>query len=155
MRLNHTKIGLWLCLAILAICLAATTIYHPLQQDEGVFLTIGQNLSRGYLPYRDFFDHKPPGIHWLFAAIYYVFGNNVLWYKIVLILTNLASAWLVYKIAIIVFYKITPKRGLRKGNFQDFNQEQQTKVCSLGQGAQALAWRNTLKRGLQNNVLQT
>lgn len=127
MRLNLAKIGLWLCLAILAICLAATTIYHPIQQDEGVFLTIAKGLKNGLLPYRDFFDHKPPGVYWLFSGINFVFGSNITWYKIILIVTNLASAVLAYLIADMVLSKNTLKCGLR------------------GSGAQALTPKNTLK----------
>ena len=31
--------------------------------DAGVFATIGEQLTRGNLPYRDAWDHKPPGIY--------------------------------------------------------------------------------------------
>lgn len=39
----------------------------PLDRDEGVFGWIGQSIRRGELPYRDVFDHKPPGAFYLYA----------------------------------------------------------------------------------------
>ncbi len=33
--------------------------------DEGVFLYIGKSLGEGLLPYRDFWDHKMPGIYFI------------------------------------------------------------------------------------------
>jgi len=32
-------------------------------QDAGIFATLGEQLTRGELPYRDAWDHKPPGTY--------------------------------------------------------------------------------------------
>lgn len=134
MRIKCKNLGLGTILGMLIIYLILTTIFHPLQQDEGVFLTIGQNLVKGYLPYRDFFDHKPPGIYWLLAGLNLIFDNRIVWYKITLIATNLASAWLVFKIAHILTQKNTLKGDLKKVGDQASAWKQQTKVCSTTHG---------------------
>jgi hypothetical protein len=38
--------------------------------DSGVFATIGKAIVHGALPYRDFWDHKPPGIYYIDAFIF-------------------------------------------------------------------------------------
>jgi hypothetical protein len=38
-------------------------------RDSGVFVTIAQGILRGQLPYRDFWDHKPPGIYYIDALV--------------------------------------------------------------------------------------
>lgn len=89
-------------LTILFCFLLLLTIYKPLNQDEGVFLTIGKFLHHGVLPYRDIFDHKPPGIYFLNYLILGVF-NNIIFLKIIYAIINLFSALLITKI----YHKIT------------------------------------------------
>lgn len=99
LSLQPRTIYLLSLISFLALILTLRIFMRPLGQDEGVFLTIGQGMAKGFLPYRDFFDHKPPGIYCLIFAIYHLFGNNVVGYKIVLLLTQLISTWLVFKIS--------------------------------------------------------
>ncbi|MCD6364547.1 MAG: hypothetical protein J7M14_01600, partial [Planctomycetes bacterium] len=42
--------------------------FRPIGRDSGVFLTGGQMLLQGKLPYVDFWDHKPPLIYFFNAA---------------------------------------------------------------------------------------
>lgn len=78
---------------------AALVITKPISQDEGVFLAAGKYLNQGFLPYQDFFDHKPPGIHFLLAGLFAFFGTSVWVTKVVLIASVLASTWLVQRMA--------------------------------------------------------
>jgi hypothetical protein len=39
-------------------------------RDSGVFVTIAQGILRGEIPYRDFWDHKAPGIYYIDALIF-------------------------------------------------------------------------------------
>jgi hypothetical protein len=54
-------------LVISALVMLPGLILGP-YQDAGIFGTIGEQLARGHLPYRDAWDHKPPGIY-LISAI--------------------------------------------------------------------------------------
>lgn len=47
----------------------------PLERDEGEYAYIGQQWLHGALPYRDSFDQKPPGVHFVYAAIETVAGT--------------------------------------------------------------------------------
>jgi hypothetical protein len=46
--------------------------------DEGYFLDLSQRVLDGALPYRDFTTYYTPGIFYLFAAAFKVFGTNLL-----------------------------------------------------------------------------
>lgn len=94
------RIALLCLLAVAVTFLLVTSFIRPIAQDEGVFLTIGNSLASGKVPYSDFFDHKPPGIYYLFSLIALTFGKNILVFRVVLLLANLFSALLVFFIAI-------------------------------------------------------
>ena len=71
-----TKKDLLLLILIIfaAFSLRMVFLHEPLERDEGLYAYIGQEILRGSVPYRDAMDHKPPGIHYLYAAIIATFG---------------------------------------------------------------------------------
>jgi 4-amino-4-deoxy-L-arabinose transferase-like glycosyltransferase len=71
---------------------------QPLSEDEGVFLTIANQINKGFLPYVDYFDPKPPGIYYFFALVTGVVGNSLLFARLTIALINLATAYLLFKI---------------------------------------------------------
>lgn len=58
-----------LALAAVLALLVATTWITPVSNDAGAYLAVADAILAGKLPYRDIFDHKPPGIYYLFAAV--------------------------------------------------------------------------------------
>lgn len=60
-----------------AIGLPLLYLNVPLHFDEGIYLTIGEQIAAGETLYADFADHKPPGIFYLAAVIYELFGNPI------------------------------------------------------------------------------
>ena len=67
---------------LLGICVADT--FAPVNLDEGVFLTIAQEILHGRLPYRDVFDHKGPAIYYLLAGVLALTGHLPLTAQVVL-----------------------------------------------------------------------
>lgn len=62
-------------------------------EDEGVFLYVARTIATGGMPYRDVWDHKPPGVYLLDLLA----GANV-WGVFVLQAIALAAAiWLSYR----------------------------------------------------------
>ncbi len=54
----------WLLLALLAlVVLRLPGFLLPMDQDSGCYAYVGVSWTRGALPYRDVWDHKPPGIY--------------------------------------------------------------------------------------------
>lgn len=55
---------------------------QPLQMDEGVYSYIGWGMFDGLVPYKDVFDHKPPGIYMLYAVAFWLLGPTALSVKV-------------------------------------------------------------------------
>lgn len=96
---KSTRVALFALLAFGSLIFALRIFFRPLSQDEGVFLTIGQGIANGMLPYRDFFDHKTPGIHLLFATTSAILPNNDLLPKILLLAIDILVVLLTAKLA--------------------------------------------------------
>ncbi|NQT30242.1 MAG: glycosyltransferase family 39 protein [Candidatus Saganbacteria bacterium] len=52
-------------------------IKEPFERDEGSYGYVAQRLLLGELPYRDVFDHKPPGVYFIYAGVFKLFGDNL------------------------------------------------------------------------------
>jgi 4-amino-4-deoxy-L-arabinose transferase-like glycosyltransferase len=48
----------------------------PLDNDEGTYAYIANFMNSHYMPYRDIFDHKPPGIYFIYRAAIGIFGRD-------------------------------------------------------------------------------
>ena len=65
----------WLLLALgLLLALRLPGFLLPMDQDSGCYAYVGVSWTRGALPYRDVWDHKPPGIYLIPAALQAVAG---------------------------------------------------------------------------------
>jgi 4-amino-4-deoxy-L-arabinose transferase-like glycosyltransferase len=96
---NDRKVFLVLAWLLLFASYVALVLTKPITQDEGVFLTIGKYLNQGWLPYQDLVDHKPPGIYFLFACLFKLFGPGIWVAKVALIVTTGGASVMVGKIA--------------------------------------------------------
>lgn len=100
LQINQTLKYLIIAIIFLgAVFLLYLSFFKPLAQDEGVFLTIASRILDGKLPYKDFFDHKTPGIYFLFAPLIDLFGKNIFNLKVFLFLNNFFAVFLTFKIA--------------------------------------------------------
>lgn len=52
-----------ICAVIVGTFVAVVRSFEDFDPDCGVFLTFGRLIERGFLPYADFFDHKPPLVY--------------------------------------------------------------------------------------------
>lgn len=69
---------LLLSLAVAPVVLLAGLVWGP-YHDGAIFGVIGEQLARGALPYRDAWDHKPPGTYALIAGLSYIPGPTWPW----------------------------------------------------------------------------
>ena len=97
--MNKLKNIIIFALLIFALIFVYCSFYVPFSQDEGVFLTISKGLLNGLLPYRDYFDHKPPSIYFLLLMPVKFFGGNLFGYRAFVLLINILTSFFVYKIA--------------------------------------------------------
>jgi hypothetical protein len=59
--------AIWVGLVLLYLAVRLPLLPVPLERDEGLFGVMGQAVLRGDVPYRDVFEHKPPGVFYLYA----------------------------------------------------------------------------------------
>jgi hypothetical protein len=63
----HTRLLLALTGALLIVRLPS--LVQPLGPDQGIYAYIGERILHGELAYRDAWDQKPPGIHYVYAGL--------------------------------------------------------------------------------------
>lgn len=89
-----------------AIALIVSTVFNlsPFNnylpnQDSGVFIYIGEQMKEGYIPYRDFFDHKGILLFFIqYLGLLLPFKNYIgIWILEVINMT--ITSWLLFKIA--------------------------------------------------------
>ncbi len=50
---------------------------QPLTRDEGAYAYVALGLLRGRVPYLDVWDHKPPGVYFIYALVFFLWGKSV------------------------------------------------------------------------------
>lgn len=83
-----------------AVALAVLAPNMPIgrvpEHDEGVFLYVAQVISRGDMPYRDVWDHKPPAIYVLNVVALLLGGQWGVW--LMQLAALVAAVWLSYRV---------------------------------------------------------
>jgi hypothetical protein len=72
--------ALWITFAVLVLWIFATrwTLqYEPLERDITTYAVAGREILTGRVLYSDLWDHKPPGIHLIFAGATALVGPGV------------------------------------------------------------------------------
>jgi len=69
---------IWCVLFVLLLAARSYTFRSAIVHDEGVFLYGGMAWAAGELPYRDFWDHKPPGVTLFHSIPIRLFGYSLL-----------------------------------------------------------------------------
>lgn len=88
-------------LLITSAAFICTTLLFALDRDSGAFLTISKGLLEGKVPYRDLYDHKPPGIYYVLTVPLAV--SKSLWSaKLFLALVGLITIFLSAKLALLI-----------------------------------------------------
>jgi 4-amino-4-deoxy-L-arabinose transferase-like glycosyltransferase len=75
----------------------------PFERDEGVYAYISDVMDRGGIPYLDAFDHKPPGIFFLYNLSFKLFGHCISSPRILAAISVMAACALV----LFFVYRIT------------------------------------------------
>ncbi len=86
-------VGLGIALVVLVV-LRWHFIDFPLERDESAYAYLGKRLLEGQIPYRDFYEMKPPLLFYSYAALVAVFGytaSGIHWAALALSFWN--AAW--------------------------------------------------------------
>ena len=60
---------LFLALACVLLIVRLPSVMQPMGADQGLYAYVGDRILAGGIPYRDAWDHKPPAIHYTYAAL--------------------------------------------------------------------------------------
>jgi hypothetical protein len=67
---------LFLVAACALLLLRVPSLVQPMGPDQGLYAYVGERILHGDLAYRDAWDQKPPGIHYLYAAMRAVYPHD-------------------------------------------------------------------------------
>lgn len=72
----HTRLLLALIGALLVVRLPS--LVQPMGADQGLYAYVGERILHGELAYRDAWDQKPPGVHYVYAALRAVSSRDII-----------------------------------------------------------------------------
>src|SRR5689334_7199225 len=94
-----------------AMLFGLASLAYPLGHDQSIHYVVAREwLLHGSLPYRDFFDHKPPGIYLLHMAAMSIFGPHEWAIRPLELATVIALGWIVATLSV-------PRDAPAKGRF--------------------------------------
>src|SRR6185295_6819047 len=84
--------------ALVAVVSFVLRIFYAghLYQDDGLWFTVGEELLRGKVLYRDIYFDKPPAIALLYAALFKLFGAHLLTIRLFTIVYSIAVSAMLY-----------------------------------------------------------
>ena len=82
----------WTLLLAVPVALSIPFLAEPFDRDEAVYGVVSRQLLDGQLPYRDVFDHKPPGIYLWYAVAFLLFGESELGPRVIGALALMGTA---------------------------------------------------------------
>src|SRR5258707_3689862 len=59
------------------LILRLPSLVQPMGADQGLYAYVGERIRHGELAYRDAWDQKPPGVHYVYAALRSVSSKDV------------------------------------------------------------------------------
>jgi hypothetical protein len=65
-------------IAALLLIVRLPSLAQPMGPDQGLYAYVGERILHGELAYRDAWDQKPPGIHYVYAALRLVSARDVM-----------------------------------------------------------------------------
>ncbi len=85
-------------LIFLVLCLGLPTFYYPLGRDQGNLAYSGSIILKGQVPHRDSWDQKPPGVAYLYALAFLLFGKSMEAVRALDILYHLVTVLLLFEL---------------------------------------------------------
>ena len=86
-------------LFLISCVLLLPTLIYPYGRDQGIFGYAGHAVLGGGVPFRDFWDPKPPALYYVYALAELLFGYSMASIRILDLLWQAATAVLLYRIA--------------------------------------------------------
>jgi hypothetical protein len=75
--MSRRAIFILLVILLATIAVNIPILSQPFGRDQGIFAYIGDGMRHGFVPYRDSWDHKPPGIDVTYFLAFSLFGRTM------------------------------------------------------------------------------
>ncbi|MBC7884060.1 MAG: glycosyltransferase family 39 protein [Saprospiraceae bacterium] len=102
-KINFVILAAFLVVGISFIFSRLRFLDVPLDRDEGTYLYTGYCFIRGYVPYVDFYEIKPPGIFLVYGLFELIFGASLTLLHLGVLVMQLATCLMIYKISLRFF----------------------------------------------------
>src|SRR5258708_17419258 len=66
----------WMLLVLVLLATRLPSLVEPAGADQSLYAYVGQRINAGEVPYRDAWDQKPPGIHFLYAGLWRIWPHD-------------------------------------------------------------------------------
>lgn len=96
MKSKNLRWILYLIIIIIFIIAQLKSLKNYVSGDENVYFYMGKMITKGELPYRDFFYAHPPLHVFAIASILRIFGFNIIMLKMVPFLSILVSSFFIF-----------------------------------------------------------
>ena len=85
------------CLVLLLITwIRVRLIDTPFDRDEGEYAYAGRQILKGNIPYKDMYNMKYPGVYYMYALFFKLFGITTEAIRIGGLLLNVGTAWFIF-----------------------------------------------------------
>jgi len=95
---NKNAFLIFILITLLFFAVEFKGLNHIDGGDEHTYFYMGKLITKGILPYKDFFLSRPPLQVYLISVIYKIFGFNLFMLKLVPLLSIIFSAFFIFKI---------------------------------------------------------
>jgi hypothetical protein len=89
-----------MAILIFGFIIRSVTLFRAVRGDEGSFLYFGWMIVKGKVLYRDLFNEKAPGVFFIVAFIFFLFGKNIFAVRILSMLLSILTALIIFKIGV-------------------------------------------------------
>lgn len=103
MKTKYLTIIILVLILMLQVVLRIPFLQEPLERDEGAYAYIAQRMLAGEVPYRDYYDHKPPAVYFIYAGVFRLFGDTqesirlfTLFFSLLITLAVFAAGYLLW-----------------------------------------------------------
>lgn len=96
-NLSNKQLVIYLLLILFcAFLFGCVSLIYPYGRDQGTFAYIGKLILEGKIQYKDAFDIKPPGVHFIFAFGQMLFGDSMVLMRLFDVLWQMITAIVIF-----------------------------------------------------------
>lgn len=101
-KLTPSNVTIFLFFLLLSFFLRYPAFFQVPEWDESIYILIGRSMLSGHPPYTEIWDHKPPGIFFLFALAQWIFSTSLYSIRIIGCIAVSVTCYFLYRLGMII-----------------------------------------------------